>query len=138
MYISTCFGFQHEPVRTEASSPAGTLNMDSDQPAPNGDTVLTANEDVSMLKHLLTEYNIECHSCNICNYQCAYRSVLKRHMRIHTQDKPYSCKHCNFKCSRASYLKQHMKIHTREKLYVASIATKLCEVVENTSHKTKK
>ena len=45
--------------------------------------------------------------CKVCEKKFSGRS-LKRHMLIHTGDKPYSCPYCPYKNSRCDNLRQHM------------------------------
>lgn len=34
--------------------------------------------------------------CQQCGIRCRKPSMLKKHIRTHTDLRPYSCKHCNF------------------------------------------
>ena len=57
------------------------------------------------------------HECDVCEKVFRYPSSLARHMRTHTNDKPYECDVC-WKCfSQLGNLKVHMRIHTNEKPY---------------------
>ena len=55
------------------------------------------------------------HECDVCEKVFRYPSSLARHMRTHTNEKPYECDVC-WKCfSQSQHLKRHMRIHTQKK-----------------------
>ena len=53
--------------------------------------------------------------CEICNKEFTQSSNMKRHMKIHTSEKPYQCIICEYRCARSIHLKKHMTIHHGEK-----------------------
>ena len=54
-------------------------------------------------------------TCTQCNYSCSLVGHLRKHMRKHSDKKPFGCTQCNFYCEQASNLKQHMFTHSGEK-----------------------
>ena len=64
------------------------------------------------------------HECDVCEKCFTQSGSLKRHMRIHTNEKPYECDVCE-KCFRqAGTLKDHMRIHANEKPYECDVCEK--------------
>ncbi|KAK4301651.1 hypothetical protein Pmani_026209 [Petrolisthes manimaculis] len=47
------------------------------------------------------------HCCQYCSYSSLSRGDLKKHVRIHTGEKPYGCPHCSYRCSDSSALSKH-------------------------------
>lgn len=35
--------------------------------------------------------------CDQCGIRCKKPSMLKKHIRTHSDDRPYTCQHCNFR-----------------------------------------
>jgi transcription factor STE12 len=64
----------------------------------------------------LGPYPQKSHSCPIptCGRLFKRLEHLKRHVRTHTQEKPYICPHCSKAFSRSDNLAQHKRTHSRE------------------------
>ncbi|KAI9768457.1 MAG: homeodomain transcription factor ste12 [Geoglossum simile] len=61
-------------------------------------------------------YPQKSHSCPIptCGRLFKRLEHLKRHVRTHTQERPYVCPHCNKAFSRSDNLAQHRRIHEKD------------------------
>ena len=46
--------------------------------------------------------------CEVCNTPYNYKSNLKRHMRLHTGERPFTCCICRKGFTNSSNMKQHM------------------------------
>lgn len=49
------------------------------------------------------------HCCPICPYTSAFSSHVKRHLRIHSGERPYICNICNYQCNQKDNLKSHLR-----------------------------
>ncbi|CAG5124287.1 unnamed protein product, partial [Candidula unifasciata] len=47
--------------------------------------------------------------CEICGIRCKKPSMLKKHLRTHTDLRPYHCRHCKFSFKTKGNLTKHMK-----------------------------
>lgn len=62
--------------------------------------------------------------CYICGKTFTTRTHLKRHMLVHTGQKPHCCKECGKRFARSECLRIHMRIHTVEKPYTCEVCGK--------------
>ncbi|KAJ3524255.1 hypothetical protein NM208_g12132 [Fusarium decemcellulare] len=81
-------------------------------PAPNG--VVRRARSATVME--VGPYPQKSHSCPIptCGRLFKRLEHLKRHVRTHTQERPYICPHCSKAFSRSDNLAQHKRTHGRE------------------------
>ncbi|CAB0032357.1 unnamed protein product [Trichogramma brassicae] len=52
--------------------------------------------------------------CHLCKRKFVYQSILKRHVRSHTNERPFGCKLCEQRFFQRSHLSQHfVRCHTK-------------------------
>lgn len=54
--------------------------------------------------------------CEICSKGFSFPSVLNRHMRIHTGERPFQCPHCGRSFSQKEHMKSHAMTHFQDPL----------------------
>jgi len=58
--------------------------------------------------------------CSECGKQFYEHSMLVRHLRTHSGEKPFKCTECSASFGDQGNLKRHMRLHTGEKPYKCS------------------
>ena len=77
------------------------------------------------------------HKCNVCDKCFHFESQLKKHVRIHTDDKPYTCKVCDKSFAQNGNLKKHIRIHSGDKPYKCDVCDKSFADKSNLSKHTR-
>ena len=80
---------------------------------------------ITKLKKIKTEkvkvgrpsQGIKSYPCPNCDYVAREPSKLKRHLTVHSSEKPFACSLCTFRTKRAEDLAKHRSSHTGEKPY---------------------
>ena len=63
-------------------------------------------------------------SCSLCIKSFGRRDHLKRHLKIHTEEKPFNCSLCAKSFASSDRLNDHSQIHTGEKSFSCSECSK--------------
>ena len=68
-------------------------------------------------KHMMIHTEEKPFQCPACGQHFMENETFIEHMKIHNKDKPYNCKHCQKSFLNNIHLKKHMKRHTGEESY---------------------
>lgn len=95
---------------TESSSSAGVPPSSDDGP----ETKPESQEEIPKQKRERKPQRPGKYVCTYCGRACAKPSVLQKHIRSHTGERPYPCPPCGFSFKTKSNLYKHRKSHTHK------------------------
>ncbi|GFU31962.1 hypothetical protein NPIL_149081 [Nephila pilipes] len=62
--------------------------------------------------------------CPYCSYTSSFSGSIKKHMAVHTGDRPYVCDTCQKSFTQKENLKRHLRVHSGERPYQCLICLK--------------
>ncbi|KAI5791413.1 STE like transcription factor-domain-containing protein [Pyronema domesticum] len=117
---------QGTPLSVMEGSPAPQMMTHSHEGSPMADpynkdlertsAVMRHRAKSATIMEVGNPYPQKSHSCPIPSCGRLFKRLehLKRHVRTHTQERPYICPHCNKAFSRSDNLAQHRRTHERD------------------------
>ncbi|XP_076244279.1 uncharacterized protein LOC143185274 isoform X2 [Calliopsis andreniformis] len=108
--------------------PEGTLESKKLETRTNFVTLLDRASDGGTRKYLTIKQrcvgNIRWYACTYCHKEFKKPSDLIRHLRVHTQEKPFKCVHCYRSFALKSTMIAHERTHTGTKRYACGSCDK--------------
>ncbi|XP_066970810.1 zinc finger and BTB domain-containing protein 7B-like isoform X4 [Macrobrachium rosenbergii] len=104
---------------TSVVGPSGPQSQ-QDQPLDHPSTVEAYSQDHSFNEDQTAANN----KCPYCTQVFISPSLMKRHIRVHTGEKPFACPYCPFRSAQNCNLKSHLFVHAQEKRFSCPICQK--------------
>ncbi|CAL4183468.1 unnamed protein product, partial [Meganyctiphanes norvegica] len=107
------------PTKEEEFMQAPKNKMEKNISCPVCDVKLALKS--SMKKHLMIHSGERPFTCFECMATFRQKGHLKAHISIHTKEKPFGCSMCNYRSINTSLIRRHMISHSKAKFYNCAI-----------------
>ncbi|KAK8394013.1 hypothetical protein O3P69_006305 [Scylla paramamosain] len=84
-----------------------------------------------LVRHMRVHTNDKPFKCNKCFRNFAVKSTLVAHTKVHQAVKEHTCKHCNKKFTTSTSLRVHSRLHTGQKPYPCSQCHKVFRTISH-------
>lgn len=112
---------------------------DTSQPTPNTSELESSKRKTTHKSAKKSQVASQIHMCNYCNYTSPKRYLLSRHMKSHSEERPYKCSVCERGFKTLASLQNHVNTHTGTKphtcKYCDSCFTTSGELVRHVRYK---
>ena len=79
---------------------------------PNSEVNAISNQMNTYSSKLVGQNGMKAINCNQCDFTSLHMGHLKRHLKTHSEEKPYQCNQCDSASVHANNLRRHVKMHS--------------------------
>ena len=104
---------QRTPYFERSKRPLGSQSTSEDTWNENGSSFIPTNSSYIETGSWFPTGNLKLYKCSYCPYQAKQKSDLKKHLLVHSGEKPHECHICGLRSATRSNIMKHMRSHMR-------------------------